>query len=148
MKQKQAQSNSYSPVIETIISLVGLLAIASSLIWSATVPTLALYGGILCLVNPWVALYLRGYRFVQCLDKWGYPVVTIKGRWIQNGLRRAIHTRTVKVLIKKEIFMHQFVKDMPEVSEEQKSAGRMLAESQQKMCDAMGVPSHLLGKRD
>lgn len=29
------------------------------------------------------------------LDKYDYPVETIKGRWVQNFIRRLIHTRRI-----------------------------------------------------
>ena len=29
------------------------------------------------------------------LDKHGWPVETIKGRWVQNFLRRLLHTRRI-----------------------------------------------------
>ena len=29
------------------------------------------------------------------LDRWGYPVECIRGRWFQNFLRRLIHTRRI-----------------------------------------------------
>lgn len=40
---------------------------------------------------------------MQFIDKYGYPVETIKGRGIQNFFRRVIHTRRIKLEIKKEI---------------------------------------------
>ncbi len=35
---------------------------------------------------------------IQFLDKYGWPVETIKGRWVQNTLRLIIHTRKMSIL--------------------------------------------------
>lgn len=35
---------------------------------------------------------------IRFIDKYGYPVETIKGRWFHAIIRRLIHTRKIQVV--------------------------------------------------